>query len=118
MLLRIFIESLPTMRESMAGAAPLGASIPDIGWGTMFYMLSVVTMTVGNFAALTQSNLKRMLAYSSIAHAGYLLIGVVAGTSRGVTAMLDLPVRLRLHAARRVHGPRRSCAARTSSATS
>jgi NADH-quinone oxidoreductase subunit N len=37
---------------------------------------------------LTQSNLKRMLAYSSIAHAGYLLIGVVAGTSRGVTAML------------------------------
>ncbi len=88
MLLRIFIESLPTMRTSMAAAAPLGASIPDIGWGTMFYMLSVVTMTVGNFAALTQSNLKRMLAYSSIAHAGYLLIGVVAGTSRGVTAML------------------------------
>jgi NADH-quinone oxidoreductase subunit N len=88
MLLRIFIESLPTMKVSMAGAAPLGASVPDIGWSTMFYILSVVTMTVGNFAALTQSNLKRMLAYSSIAHAGYLLIGVVAGTSRGVTAML------------------------------
>jgi NADH-quinone oxidoreductase subunit N len=61
---------------------------PQIGWSTMFYVLAVVTMTVGNFAALTQSNLKRMLAYSSIAHAGYLLIGVVAGTSRGVTAML------------------------------
>ena len=45
-------------------------------------------MTVGNLAALTQTNLKRMLAYSSIAHAGYLLIGVVAGTPRGVTAML------------------------------
>jgi NADH-quinone oxidoreductase subunit N len=54
----------------------------------MFYVLAVVTMTFGNFAALTQSNLKRMLAYSSIAHAGYLLIGVVAGTARGVTAML------------------------------
>jgi NADH-quinone oxidoreductase subunit N len=54
----------------------------------MFYVLAVVTMTVGNFAALTQSNLKRMLAYSSIAHAGYLLIGAVAGTARGVTAML------------------------------
>ena len=54
----------------------------------MFYVLSVVTMTVGNFAALTQSNLKRMLAYSSIAHAGYLLIGAVSGTARGVTAML------------------------------
>jgi NADH-quinone oxidoreductase subunit N len=45
-------------------------------------------MTVGNVAALTQSNIKRMLAYSSIAHAGYLRIGVIAGTSRGVAAML------------------------------
>ena len=45
-------------------------------------------MTAGNIAAVTQSNVKRMLAYSSIAHAGYLLIGVVAGTPRGVTAML------------------------------
>ena len=61
---------------------------PAIGWSTLFYVLAVVTMTVGNFAALTQSNLKRMLAYSSIAHAGYLLIGVVAGTTRGITAML------------------------------
>src|SRR5262249_46429683 len=48
--------------------------------------LAIVTMTVGNFAALTQTNVKRMLAYSSIAHAGYVLIGVVAGTPRGVTA--------------------------------
>ena len=47
-----------------------------------------MTMTVGNLAALTQSNIKRMLAYSSIAHAGYVLIGVVAGTPRGITAML------------------------------
>ncbi len=45
-------------------------------------------MTVGNVAAVTQSNIKRMLAYSSIAHAGYLLMGVVAGTTRGVTATL------------------------------
>jgi len=45
-------------------------------------------MTVGNIAALTQSNIKRMLAYSSIAHAGYLLIGVIAGTPRGIAAML------------------------------
>jgi NADH-quinone oxidoreductase subunit N len=45
-------------------------------------------MTVGNIAALSQSNLKRLLAYSSIAHAGYLLMGVVAGTTRGVAAMM------------------------------
>ncbi len=87
MLLRIFVEGLPSMRVSLADGR-LGSVNPDIGWGMMFYILAVVTMTVGNFAALTQSNLKRMLAYSSIAHAGYLLIGVVAGTSRGVTAML------------------------------
>ena len=89
MLLRIFVESLPSMRVALVDNARAGmAASPDIGWGMMFYVLAVVTMTVGNFAALTQSNLKRMLAYSSIAHAGYLLIGVVAGTSRGVTAML------------------------------
>jgi NADH-quinone oxidoreductase subunit N len=47
-----------------------------------------MTMTVGNFAAITQTNIKRMLAYSSIAHAGYLLMGVVAGTQLGISAML------------------------------
>jgi NADH-quinone oxidoreductase subunit N len=73
MLLRIFLEGLPSLSGD---------------WTILFYVLSVVTMTVGNIAALTQSNTKRMLAYSSIAHAGYLLIGVIAGTSRGVAAML------------------------------
>jgi NADH-quinone oxidoreductase subunit N len=88
MLLRIFIESLPTMRVSLVESARPTAAGPEIGWGVLFYILAVVTMTVGNFAALTQSNLKRMLAYSSIAHAGYLLIGAVAGSARGITAML------------------------------
>jgi NADH-quinone oxidoreductase subunit N len=87
MLLRIFVESLPAMRVSTSVAAA-GLNLPPIGWSTLFYVLSVVSMTVGNFAALTQSNLKRMLAYSSIAHGGYLLIGIVAGTTRGITAML------------------------------
>jgi NADH-quinone oxidoreductase subunit N len=45
-------------------------------------------MTIGNVAAVTQTNIKRMLAYSSIAHAGYVLMGIVAGTSRGITATL------------------------------
>jgi NADH-quinone oxidoreductase subunit N len=73
MLLRIFREGLLPMSED---------------WRLLFYVLSIVTMTIGNFAALTQTNLKRMLAYSSIAHAGYVLIGIVAGTARGVTATL------------------------------
>ncbi len=73
MLLRIFFVGLETL-------------MPD--WQVLFWVLAVATMTVGNIAALTQSNIKRMLAYSSIAHAGYVLIGVVAGTERGITATL------------------------------
>src|SRR5258707_6979137 len=67
MLLRIFVEGLPAMRAS----TPAVMEGSPIGWGTLVYVLAVVTMTVSDFAALTQSNLKRMLAYSSIAHAGY-----------------------------------------------
>jgi NADH-quinone oxidoreductase subunit N len=49
------------------------------GWASVLSVLAVLTMTLGNLAALRQDNVKRLLAYSSIAHAGYLLIGVVAG---------------------------------------
>ena len=73
MLVRIFLEGLPSSSAD---------------WRLLFWMLAVVTMTVGNLAALTQTNIKRMLAYSSIAHAGYILIGVVAGSTRGVAAMM------------------------------
>ncbi len=48
------------------------------GWIAVIAIISAVTMTYGNFAALAQRNLKRMLAYSSIAHAGYILVGVAA----------------------------------------
>jgi NADH-quinone oxidoreductase subunit N len=48
------------------------------GWASVLSVLAVATMTLGNLAAIRQENVKRMLAYSSIAHAGYLLIGVVA----------------------------------------
>jgi NADH-quinone oxidoreductase subunit N len=81
MALRILVESLPAMRlQGIAG--------PAIGWAVMLYILAILTMTWGNLAALTQSNLKRMLAYSSIAHAGYVLIGLIAGSTRGVAAAL------------------------------
>ena len=48
------------------------------GWGNIMWILAILTMTVGNIAALRQDNIKRMLAYSSISHAGYLLIGVIS----------------------------------------
>jgi NADH-quinone oxidoreductase subunit N len=50
----------------------------NTGWASILSVLAAVTMTIGNLAALRQENIKRLLAYSSIAHAGYLLIGVVA----------------------------------------
>ena len=49
-----------------------------MGWASMFAILAAITMTLGNIAALRQRNIKRMLAYSSISHAGILLVGVVA----------------------------------------
>ena len=80
MLLRIFLEGLPAMRDD---------------WRLLFVALAILTMTIGNVAAVTQTNVKRMLAYSSVAHAGYVLIGVVAAAStqpdvreRGITAIL------------------------------
>jgi NADH-quinone oxidoreductase subunit N len=54
--------------------------------GTVLWVLAALTMTVGNFVALWQSNIKRMLAYSSIAHAGYILVALVAAGSSGALA--------------------------------
>ena len=55
-----------------------GLSPSQTGWVPVVSILAVVTMTYGNLAALRQDNIKRMLAYSSVAHAGYLLVGVAA----------------------------------------
>ncbi len=57
-------------------------------WSQVVWILAVLTMTVGNVVALLQQNIKRMLAYSSIAHAGYLLVGMVAGGAAGGGAIL------------------------------
>ncbi len=59
---------------------------PD--WAPLFWVLAAVTMTIGNVVAIAQSNLKRMLAYSSVAHVGYMLIGLVAGGAFGTGAVL------------------------------
>ena len=72
-LIRIFVEGLPSVSAD---------------WRLLFEVLAILTMTVGNVAALTQTNIKRMLAYSSIAQAGYVLIGFIAGTQRGIAAAL------------------------------
>jgi NADH-quinone oxidoreductase subunit N len=70
---RVFLESLAT------GSAE---------WNVVLWWLAAATMTVGNVLAIAQSNIKRMLAYSSIAHAGYLLVAMVAGGAAGGAALL------------------------------
>jgi NADH-quinone oxidoreductase subunit N len=59
-----------------------------VDWTVLLWVVAAVTMTVGNVVAIAQSNLKRMLAYSSIAHAGYMLVGLVAGGAVGTSAVL------------------------------
>ena len=65
-------------------AFPVETIVPmGINWVLAAQILAVVTMTLGNFAAATQENVKRMLAYSSVGHAGYALIGLAALTAGG-----------------------------------
>ena len=59
-------------------AFPIDLAGGIVPWGWVFVVLAVLTMTLGNFAAATQENVKRMLAYSSIGHAGYVLLGLAA----------------------------------------
>jgi NADH-quinone oxidoreductase subunit N len=70
-LLRILLRALPSLAAD---------------WQPLLALVAVLTMTVGNVTALLQNNLKRMLAYSSIAHAGYLLVALVAGNPEGSAA--------------------------------
>ena len=71
------------VKIALVGLHALGPSLGGILWAA-----SALTMTVGNLAALRQTSLKRMLAYSSVAHTGYLLMGLAAGTPQAAAAML------------------------------
>ena len=72
MMVRIFMVAIYPLRPQ---------------WVTIMAAVSIMTMTIGNIAAITQSNVKRLLAYSSISHAGYILIGFIAGNETGLTAV-------------------------------
>jgi NADH-quinone oxidoreductase subunit N len=74
-LLRVFVTAFPELATQWVGVAAL---------------ISALTMTLGNFAAIAQANIKRMLAYSSIAHAGYILMGLVAAGAAHLTGDVEL----------------------------
>lgn len=83
LLLRVLTEAFP----GLTGAASIGLpGIPNpittfTGWASLLALLALLTIVFGNLAALPQTNAKRMLAYSSIGHAGFLLLGLVAWSS-------------------------------------
>jgi len=81
-LIRFFLTALAQPEQAVF------VPVKSIGWPALIAMVSVATMTIGNFAALGQKNLKRLLAYSSIAHAGYMLMGFAALSQEGLSAIL------------------------------
>ncbi len=82
-LIRFFFPAV-----SRLGADGDWISIPGVEWPHFLLFLSMVTMTLGNLCALNQRNVKRLLAYSGIAHAGYILMGLVVLNDEGLKAML------------------------------
>lgn len=88
------VTAFMSVGAKTAGFAALGRvvlyALGDLhgDWVWLLAALAALTMTVGNLAALRQTNLKRMLAYSSIAHAGYILAGLAAGSQLGTSAVL------------------------------
>jgi len=72
-LLRVFLTAFPALEER---------------WAAMMWLVAAATMILGNVIAVVQPNIKRMLAYSSIAHAGYVAVAFVAGSEKGISAAL------------------------------
>jgi NADH-quinone oxidoreductase subunit N len=66
----------------------LHVALPAERWSGVLAIFAVITMVLGNVIALSQSNIKRMLAYSSIAHAGYVLVGLASGSTAGYSGAL------------------------------
>lgn len=95
-------EGAPTSVTAFMSVGPKAAGFAVMGrvfliafasmkteWTQVLIPVAVLTMAIGNIVALSQTNIKRMLAYSSIAHAGYALLGLIAGTETGVASMMN-----------------------------
>ena len=84
MAIRVLYSSLASSDGAEGGARGL----TDVPWPAVVGVLAAVTITLGNFTALHQNNLKRLLAYSSISHAGYALMGLSAASLLGVQSVM------------------------------
>jgi NADH-quinone oxidoreductase subunit N len=84
----VLVRFFYTVFASPEDAGGIWKLSSSVDWTFLFAVLSAVTMTVGNLLAVNQKNVKRLLAYSSIAHAGYMLMGFVLLTAVGLKAIL------------------------------
>ncbi|MCK5196305.1 MAG: NADH-quinone oxidoreductase subunit N [Desulfobulbaceae bacterium] len=95
-------EGAPSSITAFMAVAPKAAAFAVLGrvlimgfgdvhihWGPLIAFIAVLTMAIGNIAAIAQKSLKRMLAYSSVAHAGYALLGILAGNNEGLSATMN-----------------------------
>jgi len=94
-------EGAPTLVTAFMSVGPKAAGFAMFGrvvflgfadlqphWAPVLAFMAILTMGIGNITALSQTSLKRMLAYSSVAHAGYALLGLLAGTAEGMAATM------------------------------
>jgi NADH-quinone oxidoreductase subunit N len=86
----LFLTSAPKLAAFALAYRLLAEGLPGLlpGWQDMLLVVSVLSMAIGNIVAIAQTNLKRMLAYSSISHVGFILLGILAGTPEGYRAAL------------------------------
>lgn len=95
-------EGAPTSVTAFMSVGPKAAGFAVLGrvfltafssikpqWSAILIPLAILTMGVGNILAISQTNIKRMLAYSSIAHAGYALLGIIAGSVNGLASIMS-----------------------------
>ena len=78
--LAAFALAMRLLPEALAGS--------QADWSQILVVLAVLSMSIGNIVAIAQTNLKRMLAYSTISHVGYVLLGILAGTAQGYQASM------------------------------
>jgi NADH-quinone oxidoreductase subunit N len=82
----IFAQVVAVALAPAAGSGAFRAYAP--GWEPTLILIAALSMVVGNLAALAQTSLRRLLAYSAIGHAGYMLLGIIAHSPRGLSALL------------------------------
>ena len=86
----LFVGSAPKIASYVLAIRILAEGLDAMvaSWQSMLIVLAVLSMIIGNVVAIAQTNLKRMLAYSTISHVGFILLGILAGTAQGYRAAL------------------------------